>query len=543
MRRAQMARIDAPEVVANLPRGGYHAGQISDVVGKQQMALGQGFGKVADALFQIEKKEKEEADALRITAAVNELNESCTELMYGVDGVFNQKGNNAINRASGKDLVSEYSEKLSSIAETISSGLTNDQKKIFMMKYGDISGQFRRQATKHLGQEKTRFSLGVIQSGVNASMKSYVQSAIHGDKERSASSFIEVQGYVKQFADYMGLTDEQRAEMEAKTFSRGHRMVIGSMLDRGDWKGAEAYSKDNESTLELPDLDWATSHINEQKWTDQGEAMADRAVRRAGSLDQLQRMADGIENPTVKSAFLSRARSMMSRRRSSEKRVKSLAFEAAYESIANGGRVPVSALDQLSDVQKAELASFQKRRLTGIPDESDDAVVTELRADPNMLASADLLRLHVQGKLSDDDYRLLSESKNQLISNKKKGKAPKVNVRREVKFVLNGLGMDTKDSALLLMVESHVLDEKETLEQSGKVVTQPDVMEIVKRAVTGYYYSSGVGYGKTAPYEMTIDDVPTEERQAIAEALMRRGQTVTKARVIETYLKERAMRG
>lgn len=150
---------------------------------------------------------KEQADTLAAEDAFNKLRQSQMGLMYGPNGLLNQKGSAAVNR----DLPSEYGTQLKASADEIGNGLVNDnQKKLFARRAAQAQLQLQETAYKHVAQQSDVYANQVLEGTLDTESR---VAAAGGDMP---TSMLRINAAIDRHAQRFGTPEQEVTSLKMK---------------------------------------------------------------------------------------------------------------------------------------------------------------------------------------------------------------------------------------------------------------------------------------------------------------------------------------
>lgn len=285
---------------------------MQDIAGAQAQRTGQGLMQAGAEVGKIAYDMQNEANQLRVIDATASAREKMYDLMYSPQtGLLQQKGWAALQRDSGKDLATEYSDKFKDATVGISDSLGNDeQRRMFAQQMAQLQTQLHGTATQHMGTEYRTYQGGVM----DAEMKSQANALgligstdpgqINPDTGRSrveeASQAIYTAARAK--ARLAGLP-QALADVQAQdAVSSAHKMAIDGLIEGGKWEQASAYREKYKDQLTAHDLLDVAQKIDNVANLKQGYATVDKVFAGVGpqmnpsSFDRAFNIAVGTES-------------------------------------------------------------------------------------------------------------------------------------------------------------------------------------------------------------------------------------------------------
>lgn len=150
---------------------------------------------------------KEQADTLAAEDAFNTLRQKQMGLIYGPNGVLNQKGSAAVNR----DLPTEYGTQLRTSADELSNGLGNDnQKKMFARRAATAQLQLQETAYQHVARQSDVYANQVLEGTLDTESR---VAAAGGD---IATSSLRINAAIDRHAQRFGTPEQEVTALKMK---------------------------------------------------------------------------------------------------------------------------------------------------------------------------------------------------------------------------------------------------------------------------------------------------------------------------------------
>jgi hypothetical protein len=244
-----------------------------DPRGAALAGLGRDVGRAGDELYQAFEEESRRINKVRTEDAFTELRNAQIDLSIGEENGFQGlKSGDAVKRP----VLKEWTGKFDETAESISSGLQNEeQKSAFKLRADAARSQFSQDILQHLGRENTVYQTQVMDSTVDAERNA---SSMHWNSPGDVMASLErVKMAVNSYADANGLTGDVKEGAYIKRASKVHAEVIGQAMNNGNPEYAELWFKTHRKEI---DADTA--------------AAAERVMKQGGDRIRAQRAADSI---------------------------------------------------------------------------------------------------------------------------------------------------------------------------------------------------------------------------------------------------------
>ncbi|MFV0602026.1 MAG: hypothetical protein ACK5NE_09465 [Brachymonas sp.] len=229
-----------------------HTG-VQDIAGPQAQRMGQALTGAGQEAGRIAVEMQQEANNVRTVGALNQLKEEELRLTHDKEvGFLNIKGENALQRASGKPLGEEYGEVLQKRREEIAASLGNDaQRQAFLLNSEGMLTSFRGQILKHEAQEFNNYS--VAQWGAVASTAGHEIALNPGNEKIITSGLARIRGSVESIAKLNGMSPEWVEANVRTATSKALVGAMGQMVD-GNPHQARAFLDKHQDKMEFSDV-------------------------------------------------------------------------------------------------------------------------------------------------------------------------------------------------------------------------------------------------------------------------------------------------
>ncbi|MFJ1253426.1 transglycosylase SLT domain-containing protein [Cupriavidus sp. CuC1] len=262
------------------------APQMQDVAGQQAQQMGQGLMRAGDAAGRVALDMQNEANQLRVIDATSAAREKLYDLMYKPEtGLLQQKGWNALQRDSGKDLATEYSEKFQEVASGIADTLGNDeQRRLFSQQTMQLQAQLHGTATQHMGSEYRTYQGGVMDAEIKSQQNAIgllgatdpgqINPATGKSRiEESAQSIFTA---ARAKARLAGLPQALADTQALDAVSGAHKLAVDGLIESGKYEQASAYRERYKDQFNAHDLLDVAQKIDNVANLKQGYAAVDR---------------------------------------------------------------------------------------------------------------------------------------------------------------------------------------------------------------------------------------------------------------------------
>jgi len=261
---------DNPQVMPTVqPSPRMDAPAMPDVAGRQAQDQGQMMQQASAGIGRIAVDMQHEANQLRVIRASNEAKEQMFNLLYDKDnGAFNQKGWNALNRESGKDLSTEYTERFDEVTGKIADSLGNDAQRLAFRQQADsMRTQMYGETQRHLSSEFKTFKVSELDGSVSTAKREIALVGASGNiaqlpdgTNNLDNAIARITAATKEKARMLGLSQEQADVFARKEISDAHALAIGDAIKSGKTNYAISYFEKYKGQMDAPDV----LHIQEK---------------------------------------------------------------------------------------------------------------------------------------------------------------------------------------------------------------------------------------------------------------------------------------
>ena len=224
------------------------APEFQDFSARQAAQGGQALMAAGGAMARIGADIQNEANAVRVDDATNQITEAALALRYDrAAGFESVTGEAALNRESGKPLAVEYQEKLQQKIDEIGAKLGNDQqRKLFGLKARQISMQLYAQATVHENKQFQDYTLSVQEGTIKNASNAIILNPL--DTANVEQNLAEINRAVYTTGKLKGMSAQQIEAVQREAASATHLSVVKALLTADDQgnvntEGASAYFK------------------------------------------------------------------------------------------------------------------------------------------------------------------------------------------------------------------------------------------------------------------------------------------------------------
>lgn len=273
----QVAQTGTPNVAVQETTGP-NAEQIS---GQQLQGLGDATTRAGDSVAKIALSMQDQVNQVRVNDAVNKARQAAQDLAYNPQtGYLNLKGDAALTRPDGRDLTTEYGDKLREQLSGIAGTLGNDlQRRQFEMNAGDLQAQFHGQVESHMLGEFRSHALSVQDGTINLATddakRNWSNPDLIGPSLGAAKAAVVEKGRVS------GWSASQTDAALLTTTSKVHTDVVMAALENNNPNYALSYLNARKGEMTADDILRVQGHVNQTVWLNQSLGAVQAATSKA----------------------------------------------------------------------------------------------------------------------------------------------------------------------------------------------------------------------------------------------------------------------
>lgn len=274
-----------------------------DIAGRQAQEQGQAMMRAGEVAGRIAVDMQQEANQLRVIKASNEAKEQMFNLLYDKDvGAFNQKGWNALNRPSGKDLSVEYTDRFDEVTGQIADSLGNDAQRLAFRQHADsMRTQMFGETQRHLSSEYKTFRVSEYDGTVGTAKREISLVGASGNISQLPdgttnldNAIARITAATKEKARLLGLSQEQADVVARKEISDAHTLAIGGAIESGKTDYAVSYFEKYKNQMDADDILSVRGNITKEM---------DARVGTTAAGEVLRQLAPRIQTSDAERAF------------------------------------------------------------------------------------------------------------------------------------------------------------------------------------------------------------------------------------------------
>ena len=507
----------------------------------------------------IMQQERNRADNVAVLEARNKLMRAEGLLLTDpTTGALRKKGKAALGLP--EDVGAEFEKLAGEIEATLTTDAQKDAFRNIRMERGTgLELTLRR----HVLGEMERWEGEELEARIVNAQDFIVTHA--NDPAKANAELADTVHDIKKHAGQLGWGPEQTDKAIKTVQSNAHVGIIDRLLEQENDKAAAIYYDEYKKTGQISGPAMAKIEKALEEGTLLGESQRQaKAIIDSGKTfkEQLEDVSK-IDDPKLQDAVRGRVEHNQAVEERIERELEEKNLLDAYniiEKTGNMGSIPAKLLAQIPGPSRSGLRAYAEHKVKGTPVTTNLATYTGLMKkaseDPQAFATTDLLRY--RHELDEGDYKRMVTIKAEIVSGNREG-ASKAGLgdfltnQQVIDTSLQRYGIPTsgkeqtdqhKTAAATLnrMVSDAVALEAQ---QTGKKPNQQFVQETVDRILSteitaktnNLWGFSAYNYEKKRLIDLTIADVPKEERASIIRELQQRGKPVSDPVILDLYMR------
>jgi hypothetical protein len=502
-----------------------------------------------------QQQERQRADQIAVLNASNQLADFETQRLYDPDsGALTVKGKDAF------DLPEKVRADFDQRADAIEQGLATDtQRQAFQRLKADRWQSIDLTVRRHVFGEMDAYDQAEVANGVNNSIDLAIKNAT--DVRRVG---VELNGAIdtlKSAAARRGVGPETLEAQIADVKTKVHAGVIDRLLENDNPAAARIYFDETKDQIAGDKVGAIEKAIAEGGLRKSAQQKADEIVAGGGSLTEQREKARAIDDPDLRDAVMQRIEHEDAVRDKAQRDADEAQLRGVYDIVDRThdvASIPPATWSQLDGSTRSALRGYAENLVRGVPTQTDPttyySLMRQAADDPATFSRRNLLEL--RSKLDDGDFKQLANLQlSYRQGDNRKAASDLSGFRTNSQIVDDALelnGFETrpktdtaagkKQAADVAQLYRIVDQQVESLQQStGRKATNDDVRGIVDEAIKTFSRPAvdpwgPFGYKPARLFEVTVGDIPPQDRADIEAALRRRGRPVTDATIISLYL-------
>lgn len=515
-------------------------------------------GLAAYSKMQAESRDK--ADQVALLEAENKLSKWENERLYGEQGALGVKGKDAM--ALPETLAGEYEKVTSDIEQGLG---TDRQRQAFARVKSNKGAQLDLTIRRHVFGEMQTYERGELKAYIENAQQAAISAAF--DPRQVGVELGKAVEKLRQHGPGLGLgpeaLDAQIREVESGT----HIGVINRLLAADQDKAASIYLEETRGQIDGQKIDAIEKALRVGTMRKRAQSAADEIIRAGGSLTDQREKAKAIDDPEERDhalAYIEHEHTVADKEQRDQHEERLRTSYDILDKTHDVAQIPPADWQAMEPAERHSARSYARQLAEGIPIKTDDAVFYGLMRnameDPQAFARYNLLTK--KASLSSSDFQQLAGL--QLsIRNGDRRESDKVldDYRTENDVINTSLSLaginphpkaGTPEEKAVAQLRRMVGERTGNLIRStGKKAVNADVQGVVddllSQSVTvpGSWWNIFPG-GK--PFfdsskrviDITLDDIPANERKTLESELRRAGRPVDDVTVLRYYIDARS---
>lgn len=538
--------------------------------GDQQIgALGGEIAQVAGTKAgQLYQQARDAADTTAILAASNQLSAWENQRLYDpAAGAFTQKGKSALTLP--EDVGNEYQDK----ADEIAGGLSTDrQREAFAKLRAERQQSLDLTLRRYTSGQMEDYQKGEVSAAVDNATNAAISNAT--DPNRVGEELTRAEAAIRSTADTFGYGPEEVQKQLDAMHNQVFSGVINQMLAVDNAPAARAYFDEGKQAGAITGdaIGRIQSALEAGELRGQAQKQADAIYSGGGTLAQQLDKAKAIDDPKLRDEVQTRLEHQAALDETATRQTEETTLKSAYDVVEKTGttdKIDPATWSQFTGPTRANLRAYAASLAKGEKIETNWSVFYSLvdNAGRNPAEFANRNMLQYRNQLDDAAFKQMADL--QLsIRNGDRAKADAVlggyrTTEGIVNDTLTQYGLDpaakpTSDQGQANSQLRRLVDERiETAEQaSGKKLGNDDKQAIVDSVLSvksgspgswwgllkiptlgaaGYLGAPNLFSSEKRVTDLTIADVPNDEKDKIGAALKSHGRPVSDETILNLY--------
>lgn len=253
-----------------------------------------GLTGLVDTGAQIYNQYQDTANKARVSQVTADYQNRVNNYLYNPkDGLLTIKGENALNRDSGKNLVNEAFEWFDSNAREQEGSLSNGtQRQMFNKNMATLKGQLGRIASQHLFNESQKFQKQAFESEIDANISSVSMS--YSDLETTSQSLEKIRSTAQNYGQDLGWGEQQIEQYTKDQQDKAVFDAVSLMQNNGDRARIPRYFQLNRTFFSADSQSKITKLIQDNQADSLDQQMI--ILKEKGDAKSLGDIADDLQN-------------------------------------------------------------------------------------------------------------------------------------------------------------------------------------------------------------------------------------------------------
>ena len=493
-----------------------------------------------------------QADQLAVLAADNELSTWERDRLYDPEkGALSQKGPAAFGLPEQID--GEFAQKAADLTDRLG---TQTQRAMFARVKYERGQSVALTVRRHVDQEIQSYTGNELKAKIDNTVDEATRNAL--DPRMVRDTLTSGEATLRAFAPRLGVGPEQLKEQIGALRSTVHVGVINRLLSEQQGQAAKVYFEETKGEIAADQIDNVQNALREGTVRQAAQKAADGILAAGGTLTEQRDKAKAITDPDVRDQTLSYIEHESIVQDKADQDAKEAQSRSVYDILDKTGSVrniPAPVWAQMGGGERSAARSYAKSLAEGTD------VKTDLKAyygllqtamdDPEAFSRLNLYELG-RSKLSKSDFEQFAGIQLSIRNKDRTKTDEQLSGPSTFTQIWNdtvkhaGIKDDTEASyQLRRRFEQTVETEQRVRGKKLDNVEQQQILDRLLLSVPGSASSSWLkpwtwGTDDKRGMDLTLDDIPQDQRQQIVDALRRGGQPVTESTILDTYLRSLA---
>ncbi len=506
------------------------------------------------AFAEMQEQERQRANEVAMLKASNQLATWRNRALYDPQsGALTRKGEASF------ELPEAVSSDFERVAGEIEAGLSPEQQLAFQRVRSQEWQNVDLQVRRHVFGEMQEFHQNELKAAVALGADQAIRAA--SDPRLVSANLAKVEDQIRSNARGLGLGPDQVEQQVRTVRSSVHVGVINNLLAEEKTKEAETYYAATRGEIDADKLDQVTTALEAGGIRKEAQATSDRILAEGGSLTSQREKARTIADPKLRDEVMARLEHEAAVTDRAEREADRDRLRSVYDTIdqtKSVASIPPDVWATMDGPERSAARGYARNLAEGIPTQTDDptfyALMRQAMSDPQGFARVNLLSS--RAKLSSGDFQQLAGLQLSIVNGERSAAAKELDgFRTKTQLVDDALTTygidpnakpDTKEGQAIAGLRRMLDRRVEAVQSTGVKVTNAEIQEaldgLLSQSVTvpGSWWNIFPGgrpffNESKRVIDMTIDDVPADDRRRIEQALRARGRTVSDVTVLDIY--------
>ncbi len=530
-------------------------------------AVGQGLQQLGGTIAAVSnqhmgaivQQEQERADNVALLKSQNQIDAwRSKRLLDSETGAFTVKGEAAAGLPEA--VLGEFD----GVAGEIEKGLNPRQRAKFQQVVSSRRIEMDLTLRRHTMNELDRFEQDELTSKVKNSVNAAIANA--QDPKMIGAELDRAIGAVKLHGKNLGMGAEAIESKVREITSTTHEGVIEQLLSLDKDKAAKVYFEETRGQINGTSIAKIEKALEEGTLRGESQKRADAIIAKGGTLTEQRAAAREIDDSKLRDQVMTRIEHEANVRDREERETKEATSRQAFDILDRNPdvrRIPPAMWSSFSGSERASLISYAEHKVKGVPVETDlptyYGLMTKASEDPGAFVTTNLLQYRHQ--IGETEFKQLTNIQASIREGNRdaaaKGGLGDFLTNKEIvdntlqQYGITPGGKDQSKEDLERTLQFQRQLALSVAEEADRTKRKPDAAWIQKeadrilssqvvKAERGWF--GGMSYTPRRAIDMTIKDVPADERKRIEAGLQQRGMPVSDQVVLDYFIRARMPR-